>query len=60
MQKISEEIINFVESISQRELIDNSKIKQDIANLIESLIDLPSNNTRGILKYLNKEMLISK
>ena len=62
MQSVCREINNFIQSISQRELERNPKLKQDIKNLLKSLAGLRTNakDEKGVLKYLNRNMLISK
>lgn len=63
MQSIYMEINNFIQSISQRELKRNPKLKRKIKILLKSIeglrISEKSNDvSRSIaLRYLNKEML---
>jgi hypothetical protein len=63
MQSIYKEINSLIESISQKELKANPKLKQDIKNLLRSLVGLRASckkEERGILKYLDEATLISK
>ena len=62
MKSVAREIINFVESISQKELRKNPKLRRKIKALLKSLIGMNGaldKEKNGVLKYLDKEMLNS-
>ncbi len=63
MQSIGKEIINFIESISQRELKKNTNLRREIKALLKKVVHTErpiKKHKNGVVDYIDQDMLNSK